>query len=227
MKQAGLREEGRDTVSDETMMWDEVADIGVLLHELDDAAFDTPSLCDGWAIRDVLGHMSLGHTTAMPAVLARLGRYKFNVTKASAVESTTMFAGKSAGEIRRFWDEVMVARHPRKGISKLITVRSGFLDHLIHNQDIRRPAGRPRIIPQARLRRALEIVCTEATPLFNPKRNVAGLKLSASDIGWTHGDGPAVQGPGEAIVLAAAGRRAALTDLEGDGVALLRERTGA
>jgi len=29
-------------MSDETMMWDEVADIGALLHELDDEAFDTP-----------------------------------------------------------------------------------------------------------------------------------------------------------------------------------------
>ena len=34
-------------MSDETMMWDEVADIGTLLHELDDQAFDTPSLCGG------------------------------------------------------------------------------------------------------------------------------------------------------------------------------------
>jgi hypothetical protein len=39
-------------MSDETMMWDEVADIGALLHELDDEAFDTPSLCHGWAVRD-------------------------------------------------------------------------------------------------------------------------------------------------------------------------------
>lgn len=98
---------------------------------------------------------------------------------------------------------------------------------MIHNQDIRRPTGKSRTIPEARLRRALQLVCTEATPLFSPRRNVAGLKLCASDIGWTAGDGPAVRGPGEAIVLAAAGRKAALADLEGDGVAVLRERTGA
>jgi uncharacterized protein (TIGR03083 family) len=213
-------------MSDKTMMWDEVADIGVLLHELDDGAFDTPSLCDGWAVRDVLGHMGLGHTTPMPEVLARVGRYSFNVNKASYTESKTLFAGQGADEIRRFWDEVMVARQPRKGISKLIRTKSGFLDHLIHNQDIRRPTGKPRTIPEARLRRALHLVCTEATPLFSPKRNVAGLKLSATDIDWTAGDGPVVQGPGEAIVLAAAGRKAALADLEGDGVAVLRERTG-
>lgn len=214
-------------MSDETMMWDEVADIGALLHELDDEAFDTPSLCDGWAVRDVLGHMGLGHTTPMPAMIARVGRYAFNVTKASFTESKTLFAGKDAAEIRRFWDEVMVAQHPRKGISKLIPTKSGFLDHLVHNQDIRRPAGKPRTIPEARLHRALELVHTEASPLFNPRRNVAALKLYASDIGWTAGDGPTVQGPGEAIVLAAAGRKAALADLEGDGVSTLRLRISA
>ena len=214
-------------MSDETMMWDEVADIGVLLHELDDEAFDAPSLCDGWAVRDVLGHMGLGHTTPMPAMLARVGRYAFNVTRASFTESRTLFAGKGADDIRRFWDEVMVAGHPRKGISKLIPAKSGFLDHLVHNQDIRRPTGKPRTIPEARLHRALVLVHTEASPLFNPRRNVSGLKLCAFDIGWTVGDGPAVQGPGEAIVLAAAGRKAALADLEGDGVATLRQRISA
>jgi hypothetical protein len=29
------------------MMWAEVDDIGGLLHEIDDSAFDSPSLCDG------------------------------------------------------------------------------------------------------------------------------------------------------------------------------------
>ena len=81
-------------MSDETMMWDEVADIGGLLHELDDEAFDTPSLCDGWAVRDVLGHMGLGHTTPMPAMLARIGRYAFNVTKASFTESKSFLRGQ-------------------------------------------------------------------------------------------------------------------------------------
>ena len=94
----------------------------------------------------------------------------------------------------------------------------------MHNQDIRRPTGKPRTIPEARLHRALQLVRAEASPLFNSKRNVSGLKLCASDIGWTAGGGPAVQGRGRAIVLAAAGRKAALADLHGDGVAKLRQR---
>jgi uncharacterized protein (TIGR03083 family) len=211
-------------VDDATMMWDEVADIGGLLHELDDAQFDTPSLCDGWKVRDVLGHMGLGHTTPMPQMLGRMARYRFRVPKASLEESKTVFAGKGAGEIRRFWDEVMVATHPRKGISKLIPNRAGFIDHLVHNQDIRRPTGKPRTIPDHRLRRALEIVRSESNPFFKPKQNVAGLRLRATDIGWESGDGPVVEGTGEAIVMAAAGRHAALGDLSGDGVPTLAGR---
>ncbi|HLI72265.1 MAG TPA: maleylpyruvate isomerase family mycothiol-dependent enzyme [Acidimicrobiales bacterium] len=210
-----------------TMMWDEVADIGELLHELDDAAYDTPSLCQGWAVRDVLGHMGLGHTVPMGAMVARIGRYRFNVTKASFAESKTLFAGTSPEDIRRFWDEVMVAQHPRKGISKLIPTKAGFLDHLVHNQDIRRPTGKPRVVPEERLRRALELVRSEGTPMFNPKRNVAGLRLHATDVDWSAGDGPLVEGPGEAIVLAASGRSAVLGDLSGDGLATLRQRIAA
>jgi uncharacterized protein (TIGR03083 family) len=207
-----------------TMMWDEVADIGELLHQLDDEAFDTPSLCSGWAVRDVLGHMGLGHTTPMGAMLGRVAKYGFNVTKASFNESRTLFAGKSADDVRRFWDEVMVAQHPRKGISRLIPFRAGFLDHLIHNQDIRRPTGAARNIPTDRLVRALELVRNEGTPMFNPKKTVRGLRLVASDVGWSGGDGAPVEGPGEAIVMAAAGRAVALADLSGEGAEVLRTR---
>jgi len=209
------------------MMWDEVADIGKLLHELDDDSFDKPSLCEGWAVRDVLGHMGLGHTTPMPVMLARVGKYAFNVPRASLHESKSLFAGKSPDDIRSFWDDVMVAGHPRKGISKLIPAKAGFLDHLVHNQDIRRPTGHPRAIPEDRLRRALELVRSEGTPMFNPKRHVAGLTLTATDIEWSAGAGPPVAGPAEALVLAASGRKAAVTDLTGDGVPTLCARIGA
>ena len=46
----------------------------------------------------------------------------------------------------------------------------------------------------------------------------------ATDVDWTVGDGPVVTGPGEALLMAAAGRAAALADLSGDGLPTLRER---
>jgi len=209
-------------VDDRAMMWDEVADIGDLVHQLDDGAFDAPSLCPGWAVRDVLGHMGFVHTASMISMIRRsaFDRFKLNTFE----PSKTLLAGKSVEEIRRFWDGVMIAKHPSKGIAKIAPARVLLLDHLVHNQDMRRPTGISRTIPTERIVRALQEVRREASPGFNPKRNLIGLRLTASDIGWSAGDGPAVEGSGEAIVMAGAGRAAALEELTGEGVSILRVR---
>ncbi|HZU80072.1 MAG TPA: maleylpyruvate isomerase family mycothiol-dependent enzyme [Acidimicrobiales bacterium] len=212
---------------DATMMWDEVADIGSLLSEFGPAEFDTPSLCAGWRVRDVLGHMALGHTTPLPRMLATVARHGFKVPKASLVESRKRFEGATPDEIRAFWQTVMVAQHPRKGITKMIPTKTGFLDHLVHNQDIRQPTGRPRHIPEERLRRALELVRSEGNGFLNPKKNLAGLTVRATDIDFSAGEGPVVEGTAEAIVMAATGRTVAAADLSGDGAPVLRQRIGA
>jgi hypothetical protein len=59
------------------------------------------------------------------------------------------------------------------------------------------------------------------------KQRATGLRFTATDVTWTHGDGPEVQGPGEAILLALAGRPVALDELTGDGLASLRGRVAA
>jgi uncharacterized protein (TIGR03083 family) len=211
---------------DMALMWDEVTDIGALLHDLDDDEFDSPSLCAGWAVRDVLGHMATGHTVPLASIMASAVKHGFNVTKTSYEDSKRFFAGKSPVEIRTFWDDVMIGQRPRKGISRTVPGKVAFLDHLTHNQDIRRPTGRQRQIPEARAVRALELMGTVNTPLWKPKKHIAGLRLEATDVGWATGDGPAVEGPAEAILLAAAGRPAALADLQGDGVETLKRRIG-
>ena len=60
-------------------------------------------------------------------------------------------------------------------------------------------------------------------------KRVKGLHLKATDLDWEHGDagGAEVTGTGEAILMAMAGRPAALDDLSGPGVAQLRERISA
>ena len=49
----------------------------------------------------------------------------------------------------------------------------------------------------------------------------------APDVTWSHGEGPEVQGPGESILLALAGRPVVLDELTGDGLATLRSRVAA
>jgi hypothetical protein len=53
---------------------------------------------------------------------------------------------------------------------------------------------------------------------------VRGVRLVATDLDWGHGKGPEVRGSGEALLMAMAGRRAALDDLDGPGKAKLAQR---
>ena len=95
-------------------------------------------------------------------------------------------------------------------------------DGMIHHQDIRRPLGLPRDIPADRLRAALEFA--QYAPVIRGFWHRRGLRLIATDVDWSTGSGPEVRGPGEAILLAIAGRDAVVDELDGPGLATLEPR---
>lgn len=209
----------------ETLMWDESADLASLLDELDEQDFDHASLCDGWRVRDVVSHMVLGHTTPMPRMLGLVGRHGFNVPRASLKGSAQYGSAHSADQIRTAWHAVVDDR-TTKGIARFVSKQEGFVDHLIHHQDIRRPLGRPRSIPEDRLVAALDAMPTIGG-FVQSKQRMAGLRWTATDVDWSFGDGPEVTGPAEALILASSGRSASIDEVAGDGVATLRERIAA
>lgn len=63
-------------------------------------------------------------------------------------------------------------------------------------------------------------------PALPAKQNASGLTLVATDSDWRAGDGPEVTGPGEALLMAVAGRPHALGEPSGDGLPTLRRRVG-
>jgi uncharacterized protein (TIGR03083 family) len=203
----------------------ELASISECLHELTEEEWDAPSLCEGWRVRDVVSHMCVGYTTSAPVLLGKIARRRFDVARASREESIAFGSSHTPTEILSVFDEIH-HENIRRGISKIIKPAEGLVDHLIHHQDIRRPLGRPRVIPPDRLVAALEVV-PELAGFVGAKQRVTGLRLVATDVDWNHGRGPEVSGPGEAILLAASGRPAGLEDLQGDGVDLLGERLAA
>lgn len=81
--------------------------------------------------------------------------------------------------------------------------RIGLCDGLIHHQDIRRSLGLLREVPSERLAMALPFART--APPIKASRRVPGLCLVATDLGWTSGDGPLVEGPAEPLLMAMAG----------------------
>ncbi len=60
---------------------------------------------------------------------------------------------------------------------------------------------------------------------FRARRRIRGLRLIATDLDWSTGDGPAVEGPAESLLMVLAGRP--ITDeLTGSGQATLAARIG-
>jgi uncharacterized protein (TIGR03083 family) len=204
-----------------TLLWDEVADIGDLLGEIEVGEWDHPSLCDGWRVRDVVGHVEFGHTRRLPGFVADLVRYRFDVPRGSRELSIAWGTAHAPAELLEIWRDQLVAGHRRVGVSRFVKWPDGLVDHLVHHQDIRRPLGRPRDIPEPRLCAALDALFTIHSPIFDTRDKVRGVRLVATDIEWAHGDGPRVSGPGEALVMAVAGRRAAYGELAGEGVGRL------
>lgn len=205
----------------EQLLWEDSTDLADLLDDLSDQDMDAASLCEGWRVRDVVSHMIVGHSTPLPTILATVVRNGFSVPKASLRASVAYGSEHSAEEIRKAWRDIVSSRM-KKGIAKTISDKEGFVDHLIHQQDVRRPLDRPREIPAERL------VALDAMPTIGgfvkSKQRMAGLRWRATDVGWTAGDGPEVVGSAEAIVLLASGRPAPLGEVTGEGVSTLASR---
>jgi uncharacterized protein (TIGR03083 family) len=203
----------------------EMASISEYLHELDDEQWDEASLCEGWRVRDVISHMCVGYTTPMPVLVAKIAKKGFSVPKASRDESIAFGSAHAPTAILATFDDVRT-NDVKKGIARVIKPKEALVDHVIHHQDIRRPLDRPRVVPEDRLVAALDVV-PHLGGFVGAKKRVAGLGLTATDVAWSHGDGPEVTGPGEAILLAASGRPVVLGELQGAGVEVLRARLAA
>ncbi len=97
-----------------------------------------------------------------------------------------------------------------------------LVDAVCHSMDIRRPLALNREAPEDTLIEVADNL--KKTLLIGTKKRTAGLRFVATDAAWSTGDGPSVEGPLEALILAMAGRRAGLDDLAGEGVAVLSSR---
>lgn len=107
--------------------------------------------------------------------------------------------------------------------------RTQLAELVVHQQDVRRPLGAKRTIPGEPIELLLDAALTRvgsASVAFSRHRG-RGLRLTATDIAWSTGNGPEVLGSAEAIYLALNGRGQALRDLAGPGVPILARRIRA
>lgn len=207
------------------LRYEELASISEFLHGLSEEQWDHDTLCSAWRVRDVVSHIVLGYTSTMLSMVGMLARYGFNVPKGSTHGSVAYGSAHTPAQIIATFDTIS-NEHLRKGISRVIKPQESLVDHIVHQQDMRRPLGLPRQLPEERLLAALGVVT--AYPgvggAVGARKRARGLHLVATDVDWSYGEGLDVRGRGEAILLALTGRPIVLDELTGDGVATFRGR---
>jgi uncharacterized protein (TIGR03083 family) len=204
-------------------VWDQVSaerrELADLLDGLTPQQWDTASLCTGWRVRDVVGHLIGG--AEMTTGAAILGMLKAGFRVEVMLDREARHIGASdVDELRRRMRAAVDRRRTPPGIKPV----EMLVDVVVHGEDIRRPLGMMRPIPEETLRLVADHLKGMSQSLLPGKKRVAGLYLEATDIDWSTGAGPDVRGPAEALVMSMSGRKVALADLTGAGVDTLASR---
>lgn len=188
-----------------------------LLAGLTAEQWDAPTLCAGWRVRDVAAHTMSFEGVPAGALAARFLRGRLQTDRINELAVADL-AGTSTDDL-----VAMVRTHATpSGLGSGFGGRIALVDNMIHQQDVRRPLGLPRIIAPDRLTAALDFA--RWAPLIRGAWQARGVRLVATDLTWESGRGPEVRGPGEALLMVMAGRADGLRDLAGPGAATLARR---
>ncbi|GAA3227922.1 maleylpyruvate isomerase family mycothiol-dependent enzyme [Pseudonocardia petroleophila] len=207
------------TVDAMSLARDERADLADFLATLSPAQWEAPSLCARWRVRDVVAHMFSYEELGPIGLVGRFIKGGVLPDRVNAV-GVAAFADSGPDELL-----ALVRDHQQpRGLTAGFGGKIALTDGVIHHQDIRRPLGLPRTIPAERMRTVLDFART--APTIGASKRVRGLTLTATDLDWTAGRGPVVEGPAESLLMAIAGRPGAVEELSGPGRRVIADRIG-
>jgi uncharacterized protein (TIGR03083 family) len=202
-------------------LWEVVAtqrrSLADLLDGLSDEQWQHPSLCRGWAVRDVAAHLTL-QQLGLRDVIGTMRHWRGSTDSMIQGAARHRAAAWSTGRITAELRATAGSRRHTLGVTKMETLT----DILVHSQDIALPLGhRLHMPPDAAAASASRSLEMRWPPPLPAVRVVRRFTLVATDLTWSAGTGPRVSGPISALLLIACGRAAALPQLSGDGVPAL------
>jgi uncharacterized protein (TIGR03083 family) len=180
------------------------------------------SLCSAWTVRDVAGHL-IGPFcgSVLKFVIGGILEGSFH---RYSMRMSHELGERPTSELVAILRANIDSRYAPPGTGPA----AALTDLAVHTRDVARPLGLATTASAEAWRQVLEFLTSpRAARGFTRRGSVAGLRLTATDQEWSHGDGQEVRGPSEALALAIAGRDVALADLSGDGRAVLAARVTA
>ncbi|MFC3450168.1 maleylpyruvate isomerase family mycothiol-dependent enzyme [Amycolatopsis speibonae] len=179
--------------------------------------WETPSLCAGLTVREVLAHLTAGASLTPARWFAGVIRCRFDFDRQVALRLAEQLGEDGAETLERF--RRVVSSTTKPPLPKMAMLGEA----IVHAEDIRRPLGLRRDYPITVLT-ALAGYYQGADMVVMAKGRIGGLRLEATDGPFAVGSGPLVSGTTLALIMAMTGRAAYLADLSGDGVSILRQR---
>ena len=181
-----------------------------LLDSAADAQWDTPSLCAGWRVREVIAHMTMAARYPEDKFMAELRRCDFDFGRLSN-EIASRDAGLPTGElVANLRSDVMQHWTPPGG------GYHGALNHVvIHGLDATVPLGVTRRSPDSTIRVVLDDL-TAGGVHENFGTGIDGRTLQATDLDWSYGSGPPLRARAEDIALVLCGRALPAGRIEGE-----------
>jgi uncharacterized protein (TIGR03083 family) len=206
---------------DNAKTWDlihaERAAMADTLAALSPSQWAEPSLCGTWTVQIAAGHIVAGAEQTRTNFMRRMAAtgFRFNTM---IDRDARRFGALAPTEIV---DRLRATTTTTNGPPAPVITMLGEV--VVHGEDIRRPLGQSGATNPEAIAACLEMYSKAGFPVGG-KRRIAGLRLVADDVDWSHGDGPEVAGGGLSLLLAMTGRPAGLQGLSGEGVASLRDR---
>jgi uncharacterized protein (TIGR03083 family) len=175
-------------------------DLAVILAGLPAEAWDAPTLCRGWRVREVVAHITMPFRYRPPRFVFEMARSRGNfnlMADRTARRDGAAPPGELAAALRD--NERNSWKPPGGGFE-------GALTHdVIHGLDITVALGLDRRVPEDRLRTVLTAVTGPTSQKFFGT-DLAGIALRAEDLDWSFGSGMPMSGQAQDLALVLCGR---------------------
>ena len=188
------------------------------LAHLSQTQWETPSLCQGWSVRDLCCHLLMPYELSTGRFLSGIVRARMNFDR-----------------LADRWVTKDCRSGPQLAAALAVTTAAGFavpgagplapLAHLvIHSEDVRRPLGLPGAVAAPSAVLVLDDITSGKHSVGADK--LSGLRFQATDADWSVGAGPEVSGAASTLLSALNGRGASAAALAGAGAETFRARLG-
>lgn len=184
-----------------TMIAAERRDLAGVLAALPEAAWDYPTLCDGWRVRDLVAHVTMPFRYSAARFAAELARSAGRFGAMSDRCARRDGAAPPAELLAALRDNI---DHPWRPPGGGLT---GALTHdVIHGLDVTVALGISRRVPGDRMRVVLESVTAPAARKHFGT-DLSGIELRADDLDFSSGSGDPLAGAAQDLALVACGRK--------------------